>query len=487
MPSIYGRLADALQNDWKAKARPEQLAPEGDDWSIWLYLAGRGAGKTVAAAQHIRSVADSGQVKHIGLIGQTAAAIRDVMVLGPSGIMSIVPNFNRPVYEASKACITWGNGVKLHLFSAEESERLRGPNLGYAWCDELCSFANLTDVWDMLQMCMRVGKNPRTIITTTPKPSKLLKSLIAREGTDVTITRGSTFDNRANLAPGYFSSVVSRYLGTRKGRQELNAEILDEIDGALWNLNMIDATRLPKSAKPWFKRIVVAVDPAATAGEDSDETGIIVAAIGDDNRGYVVDDLSGKFSPQEWAAKVIAAYYSHQADRIVIETNMGGDMAEQTLRTVDRNVPITRVHAKRGKLTRAEPIASLYEQGRVSHIGAFETLEDQLCAYAPGCSDSPDRLDALVYALSDLMTQPMAGEGILEYARLEAEKVVKGVEDSPHGWTIGAQEGGSTFAAPVGPAAGWDTAAGFFAGRQGGISTGGSPAFEALRDILGVR
>src|ERR1700720_1187208 len=436
MLSIYGRLADALQNDWKAKARPEQLAPEGD-WSIWLLMAGRGAGKTLSAAQHIREIADRGTVRHIGLIGQTASAIRAVMVLGPSGIMSIVPN--------------------------------------------------LTDVWYMLQLTMRIGANPRTVISTTPKPSKLLKSLIAREGADVVITRGSTYDNRANLAKGYFASVVSRYEGSRKGRQELNAEVLEDIEGALWNMTMIDATRLPKIAKPWFKRIVVAVDPAATAGEDSDETGIVVAAIGDDNRGYIIDDLSGKFSPQEWAAKAIAAYHSHQADRIVIEVNMGGDMAEQTLRTVDRNVPITRVHAKRGKLTRAEPIASLYEQGRVSHIGAFETLEDQLCAFAPGCSDSPDRLDALVYALSDLMTQPMAGEGILEYARLEAEKVVKGVEDSPHGWSIGAQEGASTFAAPVGPAAGWDTAADFFAGRQGGISTGGSPAFEALRDILGVR
>lgn len=469
MPSIYGRLADALQNDWKAKARPEQLAP-GGDWSIWLLLAGRGAGKTLSAAQHIREVADSGTVRHIGLIGQTASAIRDLMVLGPSGIMSIVPNFNRPVYEPSKAAITWHNGVKLHLFSAEEPERLRGPNLGYAWCDELCAWANLTDVWDMLQLTMRIGANPRTVISTTPKPSKLLKSLIAREGADIVITRGSTYDNRANLAKGYFASVVSRYEGTRKGRQELNAEVLEDIEGALWNMTMIDATRLLKSAKPWFKRIVVAVDPAATAGEDSDETGIVVAAIGDDNRGYIIDDLSGKFSPQEWAAKVIAAYHSHQADRIVIETNMGGDMAEQTLRTVDRNVPITRVHAKRGKLTRAEPIASLYEQGRVSHIGAFETLEDQLCAYAPGCSDSPDRLDALVYALSDLMTQPMAGEGILEYARLEAENLAKGVEDSPHGWSIGESGGESTFAAPVGPAAGWDTAADFFAGRQGGVS-----------------
>lgn len=325
---------------------------------------------------------------------------------------------------------------------------------------------NLTDVWDMLQLTMRVGANPRTVISTTPKSSKLLKSLIAREGADIVITRGSTYDNRAPTWP----RVTSLLWLAGMRAHALNAEVLEDIEGALWNMTMIDATRLLKSAKPWFKRIVVAVDPAATAGEDSDETGIVVAAIGDDNRGYIIDDLSGKFSPQEWAAKVIAAYHSHQADRIVIETNMGGDMAEQTLRTVDRNVPITRVHAKRGKLTRAEPIASLYEQGRVSHIGAFETLEDQLCAYAPGCSDSPDRLDALVYALSDVMTQPMAGEGILEYARLEAENLAKGVEDSPHGWSIGESGGESTFAAPVGPAAGWDTAADFFAGRQGGVS-----------------
>ena len=344
-------------------------------------------------------------MKHIGLIGQTSAAIRDIMVLGPSGIMSIVPDYGRPMYEPSKACITWHNGAKLHLFSAEEPERLRGPNLGYIWMDEFCSFPNLTEVWDMSQMCLRAGANPRTVITSTPKPSKLLKSLLEREGHDVVITRGSTYDNRANLAPSYFTSVVQMYENTRKGRQELNAEVLDDIDGALWTYSMIEAARLPAGTKPDYRRIVIAVDPATTAGEDSDETGIVVAGVGRDGRGYVIGDLSGRYSPEQWAAKAIAAYRMHRADRIVIETNQGGDMAEQTLRTIDRNVPITRVHAKRGKQTRAEPVAALYEQGRVSHIGMFERLEDQLCNFAPGNSNGDDdRVDALVYALSNLMT-----------------------------------------------------------------------------------
>jgi predicted phage terminase large subunit-like protein len=412
MDNLYARLADALQSDWRSRARPEQLPPPGDDWSIWLLLGGRGMGKTLSAAQHIRQIADSGKVSHIGLVGQTSAAIRDIMVLGPSGIMSIVPNHDRPIHEPSKSLVTWNNGTKLHLFSAEEPERLRGPNLGYAWVDELCSWANLQNVWDMLSMCLRVGPNPRTVISTTPKPSKLLKSLIAREGKDVVITRGTTYDNRANLAPGFFSSVVSRYEGTRLGRQELNADILEDIEGALWNHDRIDATRLPLSAKDnaWFRRVVVAVDPAMTAGEESDETGIIVSAIGEDDRGYILEDCSGRYSPREWAEKTIAAYRRNQADRIVIDVNAGGDMAENTLRMIDRSVPITRIHAKRGKLTRAEPVAALYEQGRISHVGMFPELEDEMCSFAPGLQGNghDDRVDALVYSLSDLMVRRAA-------------------------------------------------------------------------------
>ena len=397
--SIYARFADAMRNDWRARARPEQLAPAGD-WSIWILLAGRAYGKTIASAQHIREIADSGTVRHIGLVGQTAAAISDIMVLGPSGIMSIVPNFNRPTYEPSKACITWPNGVKLQLFSAEEPERLRGPNLGYAWCDELCSWNNLVDVWDMLQMCLRVGKNPRTIISSTPKPSKLLKSLIEREGKDVVITRGSTFDNRANLAPQYFNSVVSRYEGTRKGRQELNAEVLTEIEGALWNIAQLDELRRHKA--PDMKRIVVAVDPAVSIGEDSDETGIVVAGLGVDDHGYLLEDASGKYSPAEWARRVVSLYGKYHADRVIAEINMGGLLVEQTLRAVSSNISYRGVHAKRGKMIRAEPVAALYEQSKVHHVGIFEKLEDQLCTYAGG-GDSPDRLDALCYAITELM------------------------------------------------------------------------------------
>ena len=249
-------------------------------------------------------------------------------------------------------------------------------------------------------MCLRVGKNPRTIISSTPKPSKLLKSLIEREGKDVVITRGSTFDNRANLAPQYFNSVVSRYEGTRKGRQELNAEVLTEIEGALWNIAQLDELRRHKA--PDMKRIVVAVDPAVSIGEDSDETGIIVAGLGVDDHGYVLEDASGKYSPAEWARRVVALYQKYHADRVIAEINMSGLLVEQTLRAVSSNVSYRGVHAKRGKMIRAEPVAALYEQSKVHHVGIFEKLEDQLCTYAGG-GDSPDRLDAMVYALTELV------------------------------------------------------------------------------------
>jgi phage terminase large subunit-like protein len=221
------------------------------------------------------------------------------------------------------------------------------------------------------------------------------------------VTRGSTYDNRANLPPSFFSQIVKRYEGTRLGRQELNAELLEDVEGALWTRSMIEATRLAPATPVDCERIVVAIDPAVSVGEDSDETGIIVAGLGSwDGRGFVFEDLSGKFSPVEWAARAVAAYRRHMADRIVVEVNQGGDLVENVLRTVDPNVPIRRVHAKRGKLVRAEPVSALYEQARVSHVGAFEVLEDEMCSFAQGAPDSPDRLDALVYALTDLMVTP---------------------------------------------------------------------------------
>jgi predicted phage terminase large subunit-like protein len=401
MTSVFARLADVISNDWRSKAMPAQLPPPGD-WSIWLLLAGRAFGKSYASAQHIREIADSGAVSHIAIVGATMAAVRDIQVLGPSGLMSIVPNYSRPVYEPSKSCITWHNGCKLHLLSAEEPERARGFNFGYAWMDELCAWSNAQEMWDMVQMCMRISKRPRTVISTTPKASKLLKSIIAREGIDVAITRGSTYDNRQNLAPGFFASVVAQYEGTRRGRQELMAEVLDDFEGALWTRDMIEKSRIKKGEQPEMQRIVVAIDPAVSVSESSDATGIVVCGKSHQRHGYVLEDLSGKYSPVEWARKAIAAYHAHSADRIVYEQNQGGDMVAHTLRMVDANIPLTAVHASRGKIVRAEPISAIYEQHKVHHVGCFPDLEDEMCSFEPGTKDSPDRLDAMVYALTDL-------------------------------------------------------------------------------------
>lgn len=403
--SIFAGIADVLENDWHAIARPEQRPPPGD-WSTWLILAGRGAGKTRTGAEWVRAIAEAASEARIALVGPTASDCRDTMVEGESGILSICPNSNRPTYEPSKRRLTWPNGVIATMFSSEEPERLRGPQHGAAWCDELGAWRNVNETWSMLQFGLRLGKRPRQVITTTPKPIKLLRELVARYGQDVVITRGSTYDNRANLAPSFFSQIVKVYEGTRLGRQELNAEILDDVQGALWNRDMIEVTREPAGSVFDLKRVVVAIDPAISVGEDSDETGIIVAGLDwDDHHAFVIEDLSGKYSPTEWAMKAVAAYRRHRADRIVAESNQGGEMVENTLRVVDSNVPIRMVHAKRGKLIRAEPVSALYEQRRVHHVGAFEALEDQLCTFAPGVSDSPDRLDALVYAISDLMVE----------------------------------------------------------------------------------
>lgn len=402
--SMFARLAAALESDWPALARPGQLAPEGD-WTAWLILAGRGFGKTRTGAEWVRSLADRAYVHRIALVGPTAADVRDVMVEGESGLLSVSPDWNRPIYEPSKRRLTWPNGCIATMFSSEEPERLRGPQHTAAWCDELAAWRNVEETWSMLQFGLRLGPNPRTTITTTPKLIKILKELVARKGADVVVTHGSTYDNRANLAPSFFSQIVRRYEGTRLGRQELNAEILEDIEGALWSRGSIEASRCKRENLPDLDRIVVAIDPAISVGEDSDETGIVVAGLGDNGEGYVLEDISGRYSPTEWANKAVNAYRRHCADRIVAEKNQGGDMVENTIRTIDPNVPLRLVHASRGKLIRAEPISALYEQGRVHHVGMFAELEDQLCSYAPGVAKSPDRLDALVYSITELMVE----------------------------------------------------------------------------------
>jgi len=391
--STFARIADQLETDWQSIARPEQLPPPGD-WSIHVVLAGRGWGKTS------RSLAEAASVARIALVGPTAADVRDVMVEGSSGLLAIAPNSNRPTYEPSKRRLTWPNGVQAAMFSSEEPDRLRGPQHGAAWLDELAAWGNLQATWDMLQFGLRIGKRPRQIITTTPKPVKLLKELLKRE--DVVVTRGRTMDNAENLAPSFLSQIVNRYEGTRLGRQELNAELLEDVQGALWTLDLIEQTRRSKDALPPMKRIVIGVDPAISVSESSDETGIVVCGLGTDGHAYVLEDASGKFSPIEWARRAVGLYQKWNADRVVAEANQGGLMVETTIRTVDKNVSLRLVHASKGKIPRAEPISALFEQNRAHLVGGFDQLEDQLCTYEAGSPDSPDRLDAVVWAMSEL-------------------------------------------------------------------------------------
>jgi predicted phage terminase large subunit-like protein len=399
--TVYARLAEALQNDWLTMARSEQLPPPGD-WSIWIYLAGRGAGKTRSGVEWVRGQIESG-VKRVALVAPTAADCRDVIVEGESGILATSPNWARPTYEASKRRLTWPSGQIATMFSSEEPDRLRGPQHGAALCDEFAAWNNAQEVWDMLMFGMRLGKKPRIMITTTPRPIRILKELVGRVGDDVVITRGRTIDNAANLPPAFLNEIASRYSGTRLGRQELDGDILDDVPGALWTRDMIESCRIPKGTGPAMRRIVVAIDPAVSVSETSDATGLVVVGLGDDNHGYVLEDLSAKLSPTEWATKAVAAYKRHKADRIVAEANQGGAMVESTLRAIDRSVPVRLVHASRGKITRAEPVSALYEQHRVHHAGCFPELEDELCSFEPGSTDSPDRLDALVWAVTDLM------------------------------------------------------------------------------------
>jgi predicted phage terminase large subunit-like protein len=405
MPSITAALADALEDGgWRAKARPSQLPPNGD-WLGWLMMAGRGFGKTFTGAGWVNELVETRAAGRIALVAPTAADARDVMVEGQSGILSVAPSWNRPQYEPSKRRLTWPNGAIATTFSSEEADRLRGPEHDAAWADELAAWEDAQNVWDMLQFGLRLGKHPRWLTTTTPRPIKLLKELLAREGRDVVVTRGSTFENEANLAPTFMAAVRARYEGTRLGRQELFAELLSDMPGALWQLAWLDRDRI--ATAPELRRIIVAIDPAVSNNEGSDETGIVVAGLAKDKQAYVLEDVSGRYAPHEWAAKAIDAYRRHKADRIIAEVNNGGAMVEATIRAVDSNVSYKSVHASRGKVTRAEPIAALYEQRKVHHVGNFSTLEDQMCLFTSDFDRgrvgySPDRVDALVWALTEL-------------------------------------------------------------------------------------
>lgn len=365
-------------------------------------LAGRGFGKTRAGAEWVRTQAEAGADRRIALVAPTLSDARAVMVEGESGLLAVAPPWNRPKFEPSKRLVTWPNGTTAMLFSAEDPERLRGPQHHAAWCDELASWRHGEDTWNNLLFGLRLGDKPKTVITTTPKPIALLKALIAADR--VVVTKGTTFDNLDNLAPGFAREILAKYEGTRTGRQELLAELLEDVPGTLWNRAMLDEQR--RSNAPDMQRLVVAVDPPASAGAQADTCGIVAAGVCAQGFAYVLADNSIQgLSPAGWAQRAVALYHALDADRLVIESNQGGAMAESVLREVDPAAAITQVFARRGKHARAEPVAALYEQGRVFHVGALAALEDQMCAFTGERrgGESPDRVDALVWALSHLM------------------------------------------------------------------------------------
>ena len=380
---------------WGLHARPEQALP-GGDWLVWLILAGRGWGKTRTGAETVRQWVRDAPL--VNLIGATADDARDIMIEGESGLLSICSPSERPRYVKSARKLEWPNGAQSLVFTADEPDRLRGKQHQKLWADEMASW-RYPEAWNQALLGLRLGSRPQAVVTTTPRPTPLVKALLVSPTT--VVSRGSTFDNRANLAAGFFEQIVSQYEGTRLGRQEVHAEILDDNPGALWKREELDAHRV--SRVPELARVVVAIDPAVSSGPESDETGIVVVGKGADDELYVLDDVSMSGSPMQWASAAIAAFHRHKADRIVGEVNNGGDMIEATLRTVERGIPYRAVHATRGKQLRAEPVAALYEQGRAHHVGFYDSLEDQMCQWEPGARWSPDRLDALVWAATELM------------------------------------------------------------------------------------
>ena len=399
MTDLRGEAADAALHMWPLWARDSQIAPPGD-WSVWLLMAGRGFGKTRTGAEWVRARVESGAAGRIALVARTPADVRDVMIEGDSGLLSVCPPSNRPKYEPTKRRLTWPNGAFALAFSSHEPDQLRGPQFDAAWCDEVASWEYPRETWDNLMFGLRLGQRPQCVVTTTPRPIELLRELVDRD--DVHVTRGSTYENRRFLAPSFIRQIERRYQDTDTGRQEIFAELLEEAEGALWRRDWIGHAE----TAPDINRIVVAIDPAMSSRPDSAETGMIVAGTDADLRGYVLEDGSGRLSPDEWARRAIDLYDRHSASRIIGERNNGGDLVGTVLKTASggRTLPIRLVSASVGKYARAEPVAALYQQGRVFHVGSFPRLEDQLCTWEPGSSTSPDRMDALVWALSDLIT-----------------------------------------------------------------------------------
>ena len=422
---------------WRLNAHPHQKWDTDADWTVWLLLGGRGAGKTRAGAEWVRDFVRHRTDARIALVSETYADGREVMIDGKSGLAHIGPPERRPFYEPSRRRLVWPSGSVGYVFSSEDPDGLRGHQFDAAWSDELCKWKHAEETWSNLQLALRLGARPRQVVTTTPRPTALLKRILAAGGTMT--SRATTYDNAAHLSRAFLDEIASAYEGTSLGRQELLGEIVEDVAGALWTHQLISAARIsvPRGFHTALSRIVVAVDPPVTAGENADECGIIVAGVLRDaplrgapqheealhpeelsrresvtkgeGTAFVLDDRSqGGLSPRQWAARAVAAYHEFGADRIVVETNQGGDMVREIVRGVDPSVAVREVHATRGKRLRAEPVAALYEQGRVRHIAAFPKLEDQMTTYTGEGAKSPDRLDALVWALTDLLLRPVA-------------------------------------------------------------------------------
>jgi phage terminase large subunit-like protein len=418
--ALQGFDPERLQWDWSFWGRPEQQRPEGDDWNIWLYLAGRGAGKTRTAAEWIREEArhtNKGQIR-FALVARTAADVRDVIVEGESGIINVTPPSERPLYEPSKRRLTWPNGNTATCFTADEPDSLRGPQFTHAWGDEVAAWRQTPDAagmtaFDNLRVGTRLGSNPKIVVTTTPKRVPLLYALMAEaEKTGkVIITRGSTMDNQGNLSNAYLDAIKGVYEGTRLAQQELYGEMLSDVEGALWTPDLIDRNR--ESQLPMGTPLrVVAVDPSV-AENPRDECGIVVCASTGERdlykrNSWVLEDATVHGSPDVWANKVVQMARKWGCP-VVAEVNQGGALVRNAINTIDPSIKVLEVHSKYGKALRAEPITLAYEQGRVHHVNYLADLESQMISWIPGEGKSPDRVDALVHALTALLIKPPAG------------------------------------------------------------------------------
>lgn len=413
LATLHEDEVTALNQDWFLTARREQFPPTQKDWFIWVCQAGRGWGKNFTGANWIINEHQFGGAQNSSIIAATAADLRRSCIEGPSGILALAPPWFRPDYKPTQSKIVWPNRTESQLYTSEKPERLRGPNHDRSWCDELSYWRYVRQVWNNLLMTMRHGSDNKIVITMTPRPIQIVRDLEERsklENSDTVFSRGSSYDNLMNLS-GEFAETIKRYEGTHLERQEIYGEYTGDADGALWSRQLIEQNRRQEVPSK-MTRIVVGVDPSITGGPDADEAGIVVVGLvpGKEPHGYVLGDYSLRGSPRKWASKVAQVYHHHEANLIVAERNQGGEMVRDTLKNVDDSMPIKLVHASKGKVARAEPVALLDEQHRIHHIGVLPQLEDEMCSFVPGdMTESPNRVDARVWALTELMVKSKRG------------------------------------------------------------------------------